>query len=216
MSRRHWICLSDRPLLHGRQTSHHEQTFQSWNRVFLAHSLKSTALYSTIKGCWREGVGQNTLFQLWNVCSCWEVCLPWSNGLSLKYIQCFLLMSRDCFPTLWRRCYFLIGPKYGAYFLLDVSFDFEGSSYFNLDIQAEGSELQVSTSLFYSLMPSFSSMPIFGVVKILLDLLDVTETVWSAPSGVPLVRRLEGPLYWVFLSALCLTSLGSLYVLYDI
>ena len=36
-------------------------------------------------------------------------------------------------------------PKYIAYFLLDVSFDFEGSSYFNLDIQAEGSELQVST-----------------------------------------------------------------------
>ena len=59
-------------------------------------------------------------------------------------------------------------------------------------------------------------MLIFGVAKILLDLLDVTKTVWSAPSGVPSVRRLEEPLYWVFLSALCLTSVDSLYVLYDI
>ena len=50
----------------------------------------------------------------------------------------------------------------------------------------------------------------------LLNLLDVTKTVWSAPSGVPSVRQLEEPLYWVFLSALCLTSVDSLYVLYDI
>ena len=149
-------------------------------------------LYCTVLQSQREEWAKNALFQHWNVCSCWEACLTWNDGLSLKHIQCFLLMSHDCLPTLW----------------LD--------SYFNLDIQAEGSELQASTSLFYSLMPSFSSMPIFEVAKILLDLLEVTKTVWSAPSGISSVRQLEEPLYWVFLSALCLTSVGSLYVLYDI
>ena len=101
-----------------------------------------------------------------------------------KHIQCFLLMSHDCLPTL-----------FWIYKLKDQS---------------------CKHPLHYSLMPSFSSMPIFGVSKMLLNLLDVTKTVWSAPSGVPSVRRLEEPLYWVFLSALCLTSVGSLYVLYDI
>ena len=101
-----------------------------------------------------------------------------------KHIQCFLLMSHDCLPTLFW-IYKLMGQS-------------------------------CKHPLHYSLMPSFSSMPIFGVSKMLLNLLDVTKTVWSAPSGVPSVRRLEEPLYWVFLSALCLTSVDSLYVLYDI
>ncbi len=101
-----------------------------------------------------------------------------------KHIQCFLLMSHDCLPTLF------------------WIYKLKGQS--------------CKHPLHYSLMPSFSSMPIFGVSKMLLDLLDVTKTVWSAPSGVPSVRRLEGPLYWVFLSALCLTSVDFLYVLYDI
>ena len=110
-------------------------------------------LYCTVLQSQREEWAKNALFQHWNICSCWEACLTWNDGLSLKHIQCFLLMLHDCLPTLW----------------LD--------SYFNLDIQAEGSELQASTSLFYSLMPSFSSMPIFGVVEILLDLQDVTKIV---------------------------------------
>lgn len=101
-----------------------------------------------------------------------------------KHIQCFLLMSHDCLPTLF------------------WIYKLKGQS--------------CKHPLHYSLMPSFSSMPIFGVSKMLLNLLDVTKTVWSAPSGVPSVRRLEGPLYWVFLSALCLTSVDFLYVLYDI
>ena len=101
-----------------------------------------------------------------------------------KHIQCFLLMSHDCLPTLF------------------WIYKLKGQS--------------CKHPLHYSFMPSFSSMPIFGVSKMLLNLLDVTKTVWSAPSGVPLVRQLEEPLYWVFLSALCLTSLDSLYVLYDI
>ena len=47
---------------------------------------------------------------------------------------------------------------------MDAIFYFEGSSYFNLDIQADGSELQVSTSLFYSLMPSFSYLGAFDSI----------------------------------------------------
>ena len=69
-----------------------------------------TILYSTYhtlqycKGLQTWGSEPNILFQLWNVCSYWEVCLLWSNGLSLKHIQCFVLMSRDCLSTLWRQC----------------------------------------------------------------------------------------------------------------
>ena len=125
-----------------------------WALPGILHTILHSSCY-TLQYCKvsvREWA-KNALFQHWNVCSCWEACLTWNDGLSLKHIQCFLLTLHDCLPTLW----------------LD--------SYFNLDIQAEGSELQASTSLFYSLMPSFSSMPIFGVVIILLDLLDVIKTV---------------------------------------
>ena len=58
-----------------------------------------TVLYSTAKSAW--GVGQKysisalkRLFMLGSLSS-------WNDGLSLKYIQCFLLMSRDFLPNLW-------------------------------------------------------------------------------------------------------------------
>ena len=185
--------------------------------VLILYCTVHTILYSTVKGYEYEGVGQKYsisalkhLFMLGSLSSIerWSVTKPhsvfptdvtWLSSYSVKTV-----LFSD-WPKI--RCLFPIGCK----FWLRGKFIF-----FNLDIQAEGSELQASASLFYSLMPSFSSMPIFGVSKMLLDLLDVTKTVWSAPSGVPSVRRLEEPLYWVFLSALCLTSVGSLYVLYDI
>ena len=58
-----------------------------------------TVLYSTAKSAW--GVGQKystsalkRLFMLGSLSS-------WNDRVSLKYIQCFLLMSRDFLPNLW-------------------------------------------------------------------------------------------------------------------
>ena len=186
---------------------------------FILYYTVHAILYSTAMSAW--GSGPRILyFQHCNICSCWEACLPWNDGLSLNTFS----VSYWCHMTVFLLCDWfkktvLISdwPKACCLFPIGCKFWLRGKFiFFNLDIQAEGSELQASASLFYSLMPSFSSMLIFGVAKILLDLLDVTKTVWSTPSGVPSVRRLEEPLYWVFLSPLCLTSVGSLYVLYDI
>ena len=80
----------------------HVQVAWFWALSGIPHTILYSTYY-TLQYCkvsMREWA-KNTLFQHWNVCSCWEVCLPWNDGLSLKHIQCFLLMSHDCLPTLW-------------------------------------------------------------------------------------------------------------------
>ena len=69
------------------------------NSSSLLYYTVHTVLYSTAKSAW--GVGQKYsisalkhLFMLGSLSS-------WNDGLSLKYIQCFLLMSRDFLPNLW-------------------------------------------------------------------------------------------------------------------
>ena len=164
-----------------------------------------TILFSTVKGYKCEGVGQRLFFSFETSVpdySCWEVCLLWSDGLSLKHIQCFLLMSRDCLPTLW------LVQKDGANFWLAQSTVL--ISYWMRVLTSR--EIHILTWI-YKLRGQSCKCPLHS--STLLCLLSppcpylgwqkYCWTYWRWPR-----------LYWVFLSGLRLTSVGYLYVLSDI